>query len=294
MPVNRCKIIQPFACSTACGMVCLKSLLYLAAIVVLFHCTNVFGAYITMVTGFSVVVKPDSLLLEVSAENRGDVPAHEVQFEILVGDKLYVSPQVHTLGVAEKTSVGYSLADVFESPGRYPIVIRTYYKDANAYPFTALTVGFYDYQSAVMPAVSISGDATEMAVDGKGQLKFVLHNDGPMSQKIDLALFIPNELSVSDEHSVIEIGPQQETTLVYDIVNYSALANSRYQVSLVGQYQDAGSHFGVAGSTIVRIAGDEAAVRPIWIWVVLGGLIPGVLVLLRVQKHRIGPGKPSK
>ncbi len=42
----------------------------------------------------------------------------------------------------------YSLADVFESPGRYPIVIRTYYKDANAYPFTALTVGFYDYKSS--------------------------------------------------------------------------------------------------------------------------------------------------
>jgi hypothetical protein len=263
--------------------------------VVSFHCNNAYSDHITMVTGFSTTVKSGSPLLEVSAENRGDVPAHDVQFEITVNDKVYVSPQLHTLGVAQKTSVSYPLTDVFENPGRYPVVIRTYYKDANAYPFSAMTVGFYDYQSVIMPAVSIRGEATEMTVNGKGQMRFVLHNDGPTSKKIDLSLYIPNELSVSNDHSVIEIGPQQEATLAYDIENYSALANSSYQVSLVGQYQEAGSHFGITGSTVVRVVGDvESAVRPFWSWVVLGGIIPGVLVWLRVHRHAPAPGQLPK
>jgi len=270
----------------------LKTILYMA---VLFISTPAFGAYITMATGFSVVEKPEGLTLEVTAENRGDVPAHDVQFEITVDDKVFISPLVKTLGVDEKTTVEYSLADAFGIPGRYPIVIRTYYKDENTYPFTALTVGFYDYKSGILPVVSISGKASEIAVDGKGQLIFVLHNDGSTVRNIDLALYIPDELSVSEEHSAIEIGPQQESTLVYDIGNYSALANSQYQVSLVGQYEDAGNRVAVTGSAVVRVVGDAgSAVRPIWIWVVMGGLIPGVLVLLRLQRHRAGSGKHSQ
>ena len=114
----------------------------------------------------------------------------------------------------------------------------------------------------------------------------MLRNDGQTGQKIDLALFIPNELSVSHEHSVIEIGPQQEQTLEYEVENYSALANSSYQVSLVGQYEENGNRFGIAGSAVVRITDDvKPAVRPVWIWVLLGGFMPGVIIFLRLKKQ---------
>ena len=93
-----------------------------------------------------------------------------MQFEIILDDKVLVGPVVKKLEVDEKTSADFSLADVFGIPGRYPVVIRTNYKDANGYRFTALTVGFYDYQSTVMPAVSISGHAIKIPVDGKGRM----------------------------------------------------------------------------------------------------------------------------
>jgi len=285
-------MILPCTVSSVTAVIGLNTLLYVAAMCGLLHSTQAFGSYITMATGFSVVVESESLTLVVTAENRGDVSAHDVQFEITVDDRIYISPLVKTLGVDEKTAVEYSLADAFGIPGRYPIIIRTYYKDANAYPFSALTVGFYDYKSGIMPVVSISGETSEIAVDGKGQLIFVLHNDGSIARKIELALYIPDELSVSQEHSVIEIGPQQESRIVYEIENYSALANSQYQVSLVGQYEDAGNRVAVTGSAVVRVVGDAGStVRPIWIWVVMGGLIPGVLVLLRLQSYRAGSRK---
>ncbi len=264
----------------------LRFLVYGTAMVVSLNCTNAFCSYITMATDFSITVNSEGLAIVVMAENRGDVPAHDVQFEIIMDERVLAGPIVKLLEVDGKTSVEYSLADLFGLPGRYPVIIRTYYKDASGHRFTALTVGFYDYKSTNMPAVSISGHATKLPVNGKEQLKFVLRNDGLTGQKIDLALFLPNELSTSHERSTIEIDPQQEETLVYDVENYSALANSSYPVSLVGRYEDAGSRFGVAGSAVVQVVGEvKSAVRPIWIWVVLGGRMPGVIVFLRLQKQ---------
>jgi len=269
----------------AVGTDWLKPLLYGAAIFALLLCAKAFGAYITMATEFSVTVKPEGLALVVTAENRGDVPAHAVQFEVIIHDRVHTGPVVETLGQDKKTSAEFTLADEARMPGRYPVVIKTYYKDASGHRFTALTVGFYDYRSILKPTVSISGQATRIPVDGKGQITFVLRNDGQTEQKIDLALFIPNELSASHERTVVEIGPQQETTVVYDIENYSALTNSNYPVSLVGQYEDAGSHFSVTGSAVIRISKDvKPAVKPVWVWVLMGGLIPGVMVFLKLKK----------
>lgn len=286
MPVICRGIIQPLVFAGADRIDWLKSLLYGAAMIVSLGCTNAFGAHITMATDYSVTTKQEGLALLVMAENRGDEPAHDVQFEVIINDRGLVGPVVKKLEVNETTSMGFSLADMFRIPGRYPIVIRTNYKDGNGYRFTALTVGFYDYQTTVMPAVSISGNVTKLPVDGKGQLKFVLRNDGLTGQKIDLALFLPNELEASHERSAIEIGPQQEETLNYEVENYSALANSRYPVSLVGRYEDAGSHFSVAGSAVVSVIGNvKSAVRPRWVWVLLGGLMPGVIAFLRLKKQ---------
>lgn len=263
----------------------LKILAGIATMATLVYCANAVAAYITMVTDFSVTVKPEEFVLVVTAENRGDVPAHDVQFEVIINDRVLAGPVVEILEQDKKTSAEFTLVDKVGIPGRYPVVIKTYYKDTSGHGFTALTVGFYDYHSTIKPAVSINGQATSIPVDGKGQITFVLRNDGQTGQKIDLALFIPNELSATHEYTVIEIGPQQEVTVVFNVENFSALANSSYPISLVGQYEDAGNHFGIAGSVVVRIAGDvKQAVRLVWVWVLLGGLIPGVVVFLKLKK----------
>ena len=262
-------------------------MLFGAAVVISMHGTNAFGAHITLATDFSVSVKPDGLVLAVMTENQGDVPAHDVRFEVILDNKVLAGPVVEKLAVNEKTSVNFPLADVFGTPGRYSVVIRTNYKDAAGYNFSALRVGFYNFQSgSVSPLVSISGQATRIAVDGKGRMNFVLRNDGQTGKKIELALFIPNEFSVSQEYSVIEIGPQQEETLMYEVENYSALANSRYQVSLVGRYEERGHRFSVAGSAVTRVTGDvKVAGKPVWVWILLGGLIPVVIIFLRLKKQ---------
>jgi hypothetical protein len=180
----------------------------------------------------------------------------------------------------------FYLHDVFGIPGRYPVIVRTSYKDAAGYRFTALLVGFHDYRAAVVPAVSISGQPANIPVDGKGRMTFVLRNNGQTGQKVDLALVLPDELSVADEYSVIEIGPQQQQTLDYEVENYSALANSNYPISLLGRYQENGRRFSMAGTAVARVVGVvKSTEQPVWIWVLLGACLPGVIILLRLKKQ---------
>ncbi|MGB5716292.1 MAG: hypothetical protein WBN81_04265 [Gammaproteobacteria bacterium] len=254
--------------------------------VILLSCSSAFGAHISMTTSFSVIEKPGGLMLEVAAENRGDVSAHDVQFEIILDERVLVGPVVNRLDINEKTSMDFPLIDVFGIPGRYPVVVRTGYKDAAGYRFTALLVGFHDYLASVVPAISISSQQTEIPFDGKGRMTFVLRNDGQTGQKIDLALILPNELSAAHEHSVIEIGPQQQQTLDYDVENYSALANSNYPISLLGQYEANGRRFSTAGTAVARVVSVvKPTHRPVWVWVLLGVYLPGVIIFLRLKKQ---------
>ncbi len=248
--------------------------------------TSAFGASITMVTDFSVDMKSGKPVLKISTENRGNVPAQDVQFEIMIDDTVFSGPVAGTLDVGEKTSTEQSLADVLKVPGRYPVVIRTHYRDDSGYRFSALSAGYFDYRSAVIPGIFISGRPADMPIDGKTRLEFVLRNDSDTGQMIDLTLFIPNELSASHEHSSVELGPGQVMTVAYGLDNYSALANSSYQVVLVGRYDSAGSRLGVSGATVVRVmGGDSPEDRPVWVWIVLGCILPGILVFLWL-KHK--------
>lgn len=246
------------------------------------------GSYITLATGYSVIDEAGEPVLVVTAENRGDEPAYAVQSEIIVDDAVRVGQPVRVLGANEKTAGQFPLAGVLETPGRYPVVVRTFYEDANGYRFTALTVGVYNHRSGITPAVSITGRATEIPLDGTGRLEFVLRNEGLDALEIDTMLYLPDELSVTDEHARIDLAPRQDRVIAYRLENFAALANSSYPVSLIGRYRQAGSPIGVVGSAVVRISADAgSAARPLWIWVILGGLLPGVMLLAWLQRTRL-------
>ena len=88
------EMVQFLISAGAVALERLKSLLYAAAVIVSLNSTNAHGAHITLATEFSVSVKAEDFALLVMAENRGDVPAHDVQLDVIVGDKSLVGPVV--------------------------------------------------------------------------------------------------------------------------------------------------------------------------------------------------------
>jgi hypothetical protein len=249
--------------------------------------TSAHAASITMATRYAVNLTAEGPVLVATVENRGDVAAHAVQIEAGVEGRSLSGPVTQRLGVNKSVSTEFRLAGHFQAPGRYPLVIRTYYKDAAGHRYTALIVGFYERQPVDKPDVSIRGVATIVQQEGKGSLTFLLHNEGDVKRSLDLSLYLPNELSASQEHAVIELAPNGHETLVFDLSNYSAREGSRYPVTLVGRYKHKGGTYGVAGTALVRVdAGASAGIKPQWVWFVLCGLLPIVIASLRIYERK--------
>ena len=270
-----------------------RCLLVAATLLAVFNLSCAHAGHITIATQFSVTQAADGPVLAVTIQNRGDVSAQAVQIEVSVEGDSLVGPVIDKLAVDESTSAEFTLADRFQSPGRYPLVIRTFYKDKAGHRFTALIVGFYTHQTANTPDVFIEGQAATVPIDGRGSVVFVLRNEGNTTRVLDLELHLPEELSASRRRAVVEVAANGEDTVVFHLDNYSALSNSRYPVTLVGRYQQGGHSYGVAGTATIRL-GEETPVttKPTWIWFVLAGLLPLVIVLLRLYERRAGHQTP--
>lgn len=276
------------ACNVVGSVIWRRCVLVTTALLAALSMSCAHGAHITMATQFSVTQAADGLVLAVSVQNRGNVPAHAIQVEVSVEGESLLGPVLDQLAVDESTSVEFDLADHFQEPGRYPLVIRVFYKDAAGHRFTALIVGFYNHDTAVTPDVFIEGQAATVPVDGRDRVIFVLRNEGSETRTLDLELHLPEELSATRRRVIVEIPPGSEATVMFDLENYSGLANSRYPVTLVGRYEHDGHSYGVAGTATIQLGSESPEMsRPTWIWLVLAGLLPLVMALLRLYARRV-------
>ena len=151
--------------------------------VTLLASTNLVASYITMASDFSVTEGSDGPTLNVKTRNQGDESAYGVQFVVQIGNQNFTSTSEPQLGVNETTSSDFSVHDVFHLPGHYPVIIKTHYQDANAYPFTALAVGFYDFQYPVVSKVLIRAEDASIPSNGKGTMKFTVRNNDSVERE---------------------------------------------------------------------------------------------------------------
>lgn len=145
--------------------------IYAQAVLAMLVATGVPASYISMATGFSVADGSDGVTLRVTTTNRGDEPAYGIRFDVQVGTRAFTSSAVPQLAVDESASADFPVREAFQLPGRYPVVVRTHYQDVNTYPFTALHVGFHDFQHPAVSKVMIQAEDASIPVDGAGQVQ---------------------------------------------------------------------------------------------------------------------------
>ena len=252
----------------------------------LFAWSAALASYITMATEFSITDTPAGLELIVASENRGDEPSYGVQFEVQAGNKQFTSAEVPRLTVNEKISERFAVHDAFGLPGHYPIVIKTHYKDGNAYPFSALTVGFYDHLQPAVSKILMRAQNADVPSNGSGTVSIVVRNNDSKSRDLEVVLHLPDELVTVDERRSLKLAPDTEETLQYVVENFSALENSSYSVAVIAQYEDDERHYSASGSAIVRITAPSAMTSR-WIWVFAsGGALVVVLLIVAALRRR--------
>ena len=267
----------------------MKTTITLLCAAMLLVCGWASASYITIATGFSVSETPDGLELVVSTRNQGDEPAYGVQFEVQAGDKQFTSSVVPLLNVSGQLVEEYPVEGAFGLPGHYPIIIKTHYKDANGYPFSALSVAFYDYQQPVVGEILIRAEDASIPSNGNGKVNFVIRNTDSVARDLDMVLHLPDELVVVSERQSLQIDPGSEEQLQFLVENFSALENSSYAIALVVQYEDDEHHYSSAGPAVVRITPSSVGSGS-WNWK-LGGSVSILLIVLLVVllRHKRRP-----
>jgi hypothetical protein len=255
------------------------------AVATLLASVNAVASYITMATGFSVTEGADGLTLNVTTRNQGDEPAYGIQFEVRIGSQTLTSASVPQLGVNEATSSDFSIREVFDLPGHYPVLIKTHYQDANTYPFTALSVGFYDFQHPAVSKILIRAEDASIPLNGKGTMQYTVRNNDSAERDLDLTLHLPDELATLKDSESLTIGPGQSKSLQYTIENFSALENSGYAVALVAEYDDGNTHYSTAGTGTIRITEPDPVDGYLtWVVAVAVAVILAFLAIMRLRR----------
>lgn len=245
------------------------------------------ASYITMATNFSIEENDRGLTLVVISKNRGDEPAYDIQHEIHAGSQTFIGSSVSRLGVNNEIRQEFPIDDAFEQPGHYPVIIKTHYKDANAYPFSALAAGFYDYKTPALSGVLIRADNLKIPSNGKGVIEFTVRNRDSVAHELNLVLHLPNELAVLDEVQQRSVAPKATEILRYTVENFSALVNSSYAVVLIAEYEEEGTHFSTAGSVLVQVTVPPTVSKEmLWILLAFGALAIVLLAVVRIRRSR--------
>jgi len=264
----------------------MKSTCWLILMFALGPIVPVQASFITIETAFTVSDTGDGPVISIGTRNRGDEPAFHVQVEITALGHQFIGPRTEKLDIDQTTDTVFRVGQLFDKPGHYPIIVRTHYQDANRYPFSALTAGFYDAGGPARSRVLVAADPIEIPANGKGRLDVVVRNSDTSAHDVSLMLFLPDELVTIDDGSTLRMAPNSSLTVPFVLENFSALANSGYSVVMLASYEADGKYLGSLGSTVVRITDPTLWAEYRWSipWVAAAVLL--LMVVLGVVHRR--------
>jgi hypothetical protein len=245
--------------------------------------TPAWAGKISLETQIQLSAPGDILHATVSVTNHGDESAYNVQIKAESLNPPLQSLLQQTLPVGKTFSATFRQSIKNFPPGRYPLLLRILYADANMYPFSApATSSFIHGQDAVPDLLGIF-EHTQIGRNGRLLLK--LKNPGELSKRVHIRLFLPQELSAENPAQEIELAPRQETSLRFPVHNFSALEGSTYAVFAVLEYDQGGLHYSTLAPGTVTI-GSSGSFGNDWIFGILLVILFTWLIFVNVRPSR--------
>jgi len=240
------------------------------------------ASYITMSTTTSVKAVDNNAEIDISTVNKGDESAHNVQFVAKIGEKIIVSDIKNLLNVNERFEWKHSLEHDFDMPGSYALTLTTNYQDANAYPFSAISMNFVNYQENVVSEVFGTVDSIELGK--KSKLKLKIKNNGNTPKDVKVTLHAPKELSIMESELSVSVDAGTQKELTTSIESFSALPGSSYVVFAVMEYDEAGRHYANSASGIIRVIEQKRVfLMPYWLIISTIVVLTAFFILLQFK-----------
>ena len=231
------------------------------------------ATYITLSSSVAVcdIISGNETRINITTTNFGDEPAHDVRLSLLLPDGfMSESIMFGRVDANEKRSGSFVVSiDPDVLPGGYPVILLTDYKDANAYPFSAVSTDncymFIKKKTSSniygrIPEVSLTG-----TVPGGFDIEVFNGNLDDTEQEIHVRLFTPRELRLNpgggaNARESILLNAGESRKLSYEISSFGALPGSTYAILATLDYAEDDLHYSSFCVGKVSVDGGPGAV----------------------------------
>ena len=217
------------------------------------------GSISITTTADTLVMNSTSAVLPVTVRNSGDEAAHDVKISLLLPDG-FTSQGVFAGRIEPGSSytTDFSIAGDAKS-GEYAYAILVEYKDANRYPFSAVSPNAIVYK---IPSSShVTATLRGTAMQENGSIIMSIRNRDAVPHEIKVKLYLPNEIASMESEKTIALAGNENRQESFVLENQGALDGSNYAVFAVISYEN-GEHYSHIASSNVRIGAETATTRP--------------------------------
>ena len=236
------------------------------------------------------VIQGDSAEIPLTVVNKGDEPAYNLQFTLILPEGLSAQNLfVRGLNANEEKKDRFTV-DIGKDmlPGTYVVGVLTHYQDANEYTFSSVNSLLLNYKNpsmsrmlGTMPNIELDKDPVDLTM--------TLRNRDEKPHDIQLQLILPDELKADKTRIEDTIDGNSEKEVPLTIKSTGALQGSTYPVMAIMTYTDGKQHYSSIIRNVVTIKNTTPknpfswqTVLPVFGILVVGGYI----VFKRFRKTR--------
>ncbi len=224
------------------------------------------ASYISITSNAKIEVANGTLTIRANVTNKGDESAHNVQVWVDAAGESKSGEIFDRVGIEQTISTVLEF-DISElGKGRYPVIMRVDYADANLYMFSALTSSYYVVKENVNPDVFAS--LSELEISKTGTIKLTLKNLADKERPLNVKLALPKELSSFNTEQRVTLSPKSEKTINFEIDRFSALIGSTYVVYAIVEYDENDAHYTTFAQNFVKVVEKKS----------IFNIPPGVLI----------------
>lgn len=246
------------------------------------------ASFIRMTTNIYLepVVHGTSTTVNVSVVNSGDEPAHDVELSLVLpegfsSNKVYLGNMQPNLEYNANFHVNITPG---AKSGRYPLILKLHYADANAYPFSVVSPSFLMYEEST--PIMVRGFMSEITLgtEGEREMRLKMSNLDSKAHAVRVRMVTPDEIKVDPRDSEIPLGGNEEKEVLYKIKSFGALAESSYVIFATMEYDDSLHYSSLANGMVKVVSGGQSSVVPSWLPFAAVVILIALLIYYQLKK----------
>jgi len=240
---------------------------------------------ITTTVSMETVVRDNETPVNLTIVNSGDEPAYDVLVSLITPKGLDSDELFPGRLNPDEPYTGELKIKIDEDviPGTYTLGVITDYKDANGYPFSAISTFSFIIKEPTFSRVMARIPEITLGDKETKDLKLLIKNFDDKPHSIQVGLLLPRELRSDREEKTLFIDKKSDEEVSFSISSFGALPGSNYVIFATINYEEEGLHYSSSFSGIVHVVEHKGFV-PSWLPIAIVVILILIFIVYQFRK----------